>query len=240
MLKCICAIGCGLGICIQNAQALEVTHRQEMVTLWKHCIMLVSCEKNQKITVDYAPETFCLQFPKHPLCKLCIEKLLEQKKLGVLEQTWRQFLSEPRDENEENFLKEFGIILFCLYRHVLTHYFLQGVKENKVALSEVLSLSSQIATLPLDRVIDALNLCYDRLMIILGRYAPQPGMSLAKWVQMYWWVPPVVVISSIYSIIVRILFKQVIGNTFTPGSANAPLPHPQHGRIDVDEEGESL
>lgn len=198
------------------------TRQNEIMSLWKHCIILVSCEKNNNISLSYDPAILCLQQPMHPLTRQCMETMISKKSLVCLEETWRFFLSnyrsDSRDEADEVFLKEFGVILFCFYRQI----FLNQLPLNKVAITEVLSLSSQIASLPLDRVIEALNVCYDRLKIILGRYAPKPGMSLSAWVQMYWWVPPVVLLSSIYSVVAQLLFRQAVGSFFS--STHLPRP----------------
>jgi hypothetical protein len=142
----------------------------------------------------------------HELIRLALKKVAITSSLNPLFECWKIFKKEYRIE-EELYLHEYSILIFLAYKNILVRFAIA-----KVSIAEIITLSAQIASLPIDQVLTALEHCYNQFMIILHQYGLQPGLSLAAWLRQYWWVPPVVLISMLYSIVSHFL----LGRTSSP------------------------
>jgi len=135
-----------------------------------------------------------LVFYKHELTRLSLKKINAAGNVLPLFESWDIFLKSYQGIESDLFVQEFSIELFFLYKNILSHY-----TGSKVTVGDIMQLSSQIMSLPMDQVLSALERCYHQFMIIMGHYGVHQGMSLSAWIHQYWWVPPTIVISFVYS-----------------------------------------
>ncbi len=200
------ALSLGCEACVDNCVSILQKHVS--------CLRSVcddSCIKNLIDPVIFLHDNNVVSY-KHELTHLSLKKISTEGNLFPLFESWDIFLKSYRKVESDLFMYEFSIQLFFLYKNILSHY--SDISEHKVTVGEVMQLSSQIMSLPIDQVLAALERCYHQFMIIMGHYGVHQGMSLASWIRQYWWVPPVVVISFAYSIVRHFLLpkaSEVIG-----------------------------
>lgn len=149
---------------------------------------------------------------KHELTRLSLKKISTEKDLSPLFESWDIFLKSYRKIESDLFIYEFSIELFFLYKNILSQY-----PELKVSIGQILLLSAQITSLPLDQLLTTLERCYHQFMIILGQHGMAEGVSLAVWIRQYWWVPPVVIISFAYSALKHYLLPKASDIIGLPG-----------------------
>lgn len=150
----------------------------------------------------------------HELTRLTLKKIGVEGNLIPLFDAWDIFLKNYRAVDADLFLREFSVQLFFIYKNIFSHY-----NEQKVTILEIMHLSSQIMSLPIDQVLTALERCYHQFMIIMGQYGMNQGLSFSAWINRYWWVPPVVVISFVFSAVRHFLLGRA-GNIGLPNLQN--------------------
>jgi len=136
----------------------------------------------------------------HDLTRLTIKKIGVVFSLDPLFDAVLVFSRQYSFIEADVFLQEMGVLLFFAYKNILSNYCV-----SKVTIADIIKLSAQVAALPIDNVLDALEQCYQQFMKLMYEYGWRPGMSFSVWLQQYWWVPPVVLLSFGYSVVVRLL-----------------------------------
>ena len=129
----------------------------------------------------------------HELTRLSLKKISVEGNLLPLFESWDIFLKNYRLVDSDLFIESFRSCSFLCIK-----IFFHAITEQKVTILEIMHLSSQIMSLPIDQLLTTLERCYHQFMIIYGTIWPQSRVSFSAWINRYWWVPPVVLISFVF------------------------------------------
>lgn len=178
--------------------------------------------------VKHALWQFDITDYEHDLIRLCIKKVTNKHALDPVFETWRLFLNAYRDIDAPRFLREFSVLIFCVYKNLIVSLI---KPDHKVTSTDIFELSSKIMSLPIDQVLDALDMCYRQFMFIMQDYGMTTASSPAEWIKQYWWVIPVSVVSLIVSVA-----KFVVMRPFWGPSYNIPRKEKEISMICKDEQ----
>jgi len=115
-----------------------------------------------------------------------VKQLCATKKLTALDPLWSDFF-EYRDVNDEQFGREF-ILVLCLVYRVL---FAVGPPQHKASLTgEVFDVYQDVSSLPLEQALDLLDVMVDQIPNFLERVHFFSDLGWRQWLKKYWWAVP--------------------------------------------------
>lgn len=134
---------------------------------------------------------------EHPLISWGAQMVQTKKTLMPFVSIWKLFKNcKAGDHNcDKEFLLECGRFICITYQQIIAY----KNPDNKVTLTDVITLYSRIALLPLPELLTVLDELYEHIKIITDEYKTEEPFSAITWIQNYWWVPPVAAMSLIIS-----------------------------------------
>lgn len=145
---------------------------------------------------------------EHGLTKLCAIKMLQESSLDPLFETWKLFLDSFKSIHPHIFLRECATMIFSLYKNFLIE--ISHRRPMNVSVDQITELYGKIQTLPIGKVLDALDECYEQFTDILKEYGIFTDASWSEWLVNNWWVPPVTVGSVAYAVFQRDKIKKTV------------------------------
>ncbi len=129
---------------------------------------------------------------KHKNILQCIESVNEKKTLKplitLIDEFNRYKLIQDRLYN-----KEFLLLIFSSYRNILINNAqLYRIPIKKTILESIAFIHDNLEHLPMEQVLDAIDILIDELPQIVEHYELNSDISWKKWLKKYWWVPPIV------------------------------------------------
>lgn len=137
---------------------------------------------------------------KHELVALCIKKMKYVRTLAPIHETWHVFLQTYADVEKDQFVKDFAILIFCIYASMLAELENDHFVTGRVTLVDVFVLYGKVSLIPIRELLNLLDLCYVRFEFLLKEYGMFSSLTWSEWFGKYWWVPPVVIVSLIYNV----------------------------------------
>lgn len=133
---------------------------------------------------------------EHPLISWGAQMVQAKKTLMPFVSIWKLFKDcKTGDHNcDKEFLLECARFICITYQQILTYKI-----QEKVTLTDVITLYSRIALLPLPELLTVLDELYEHIKVIMDDYKTDEPFSMITWIQNYWWVPPVAAASLVIS-----------------------------------------
>lgn len=159
---------------------------------------------------------------KHPAIKRCINRMCETNSLKPLLDLSHEF-ERFRLIQDDLFSKEFLLLVFGVYKNLTINA--KSSRTHKSTLEFVAQLYEKLDSLPLEEILDAIDLLSEELPQIIEEYQLKLDMDWKKWLKKHWWVPPVVMVT--LGIKLYLIFKQ--GRRLRPnyfGFSPPPNPSP--------------
>lgn len=144
----------------------------------------------------------------HGLTQLCAKKMITEKSLDPLFEAWDLFTRSFKSVDPRVFLRECAILLFAIYKNLL--FEMAHIKPLNIDIDKIIELYEKIQTLPIGKVLDALDECYERFVEIMKEYGMLTAISWSEWFSVHWWVPPVAIGSIFYTLLQRDYFKNKV------------------------------
>lgn len=137
----------------------------------------------------------------HELTCLCAKKIIKTNSINHVFETW-QIYREFSVRNDQEFFKEFSIIILMIYKHYLVHILPQWV--NNIPIEQMINLYNQSLDLPTLKVIESLNEFYIELKKILNELDINNNLGWNDWLKQYWYIP-----TSISVAILSVIFNNL-------------------------------
>ena len=127
---------------------------------------------------------------KHGDINQCIELMSSTNSLSPLLQLAKDF-SKYRLIQDEKFNREFLLLIFGVYKNLIT-YNAQHKKLpiNKSTLTLIAHIYENVDSLPLEQILDAIDLLSEELPHLLEKYDIKEDTNWKEWLKKNWWVPP--------------------------------------------------
>lgn len=142
---------------------------------------------------------------RHGEIKKIIENMQQENTLMPLIKLAHEFNS-LKLINDSDFQKQFMVLIFTTYRNLVIN---NAAKYNytikKNTLATILTLYDNIERIPLEQILDAIDVLAEELPIILEKYEFNSKISWKKWLEKYWWMTTLA-LSSVGYKIMRIFY----------------------------------
>ena len=172
---------------------------------------------------------------KHKAINHCIDQMASVNSLEPLLKLAQEF-GRFKFIQDEQFNKEFLLLVFGAYKNLLTHNAEhKNIQLKKSTLALITQLYQNLDSLPLEQILDTIDLLSEELPQILENYDIQTDMNWKQWLKKNWWVPPVVVAT--LGIKVFLIFKYTGFGSNNDSSFHRPInrpsqPRPNHGEYE--------
>ncbi len=128
----------------------------------------------------------------NPSILSCIKKMEENKSLEPLLKLYKEFTTYKLIQ-DDLFVREFTTLAFIVTRNIFIHNIQDPPTTlQKRAKNQVTHIYENLDKLPIDEILEAIDLLNDELPEILNQYEFNSDMTWKEWLKKYWWVPPVV------------------------------------------------
>ena len=104
---------------------------------------------------------------------------------------------------DDLFMHEFAQLVLCTYADILAYYQQKHSPASKDAISTALQLYQLIDKLPLNEILDVIDILTHDLPPLLEKYEFDSDISWRAWLRKYWWAPPTI----LATIIVQVLLN---------------------------------
>lgn len=134
-----------------------------------------------------------------PLIEQCAHDIEQATSFKPLAQTWDYLKTHDVDEVV---LGKFSLLLLLSYHTIFYHaMFSQVAPKNRVTFFSIIPLYYQLSKIPLHKLFDSLEECWNQYQEIMANYGPAEGETFSSWIQNYWWVPLTVSVFTMISFI---------------------------------------
>lgn len=130
-----------------------------------------------------------LPLDKHELVYWCIKKMHDERCIDVIFDVWSAFVVHSTDVCTDDclFVHNFAALVYVIYMNIITI-------TARTSFHDFSALYIQIAELPIEELLDLLDIFYQRLGIILQAYSAATSYTML--LQDYWWVPAAILAAS--------------------------------------------
>lgn len=163
------------------------------------CALHTFVEKGHKFVIDDK-----LQFNNERV-KLCIKRMEETQCLDQLFRLWLE-LKQYKLLGNDTFVREFSILTFITYKNIITHCLTKQPNLHKSLGQSILNLYNNLESLPLEEILEAIDMLSEELPPILEQYQINSDMTLGEWFKKYWWIPPLVIVT--LSVQILLIFQK--------------------------------
>lgn len=141
----------------------------------------------------------------HPNIISCMKVMNQTKTLEPLIELW-QDIEQYKHIHDTLLMREFLILVYAMY--IDLHSQLCAHQKNNRAII----LLETIESLPLEEILQAIDILSKELPSLLDKYELKSDMSWKEWFKKYWWAPPLVTIA----IGCKILIAMKLSKIFIP------------------------
>lgn len=175
-----------IALCINNEQSDIINKVDKHVSfIFDLCksnklIKIIKSDSNIKILLDEH-----IKF-NHELVCLCHNKIKQRNKIEPLVETWQEY-KEFNAVDNLMFLKEFCTFILIIYKNFLIKVLPQASKN--IPIAEIISIYQQSLNLPVEKLIDAIELLYEKITKIFESVESKPDLTWQQWIIKNWHVP---------------------------------------------------
>lgn len=170
---------------IESSNASANTHHPPALhveRLARHVLFLQKINttlKNPTIQVNSIPD-IC----KHALMQWCIQKIHDERCINVVFDVWKTFSTHSTNTclNDCLFVHNFAALIYVIYMNMIT-------LATRTPLQDFIILYEQVSELPIEELLNLLDILYERMEIIFQVYSATPLTPLSIAAKKYWWVP---------------------------------------------------
>ncbi len=155
----------------------------------------IRCKKDIAFeTTTQNADCFCA-FESHYIFKSpdilnCIQKINTTNSLESVITLGKDFTKYKLIQND-NFTKEFILFIFCIYKNLLhNNAIINNTPLTKSTIEVIAHLYENLDSLPLEEILDALDMLSEELPKLLEEYEFTSAMKWKDWLKKYWWAPP--------------------------------------------------
>ncbi len=159
---------------------------------------IIKSESNIKVLLDEN-----MKF-EHELVCLCHNKIKQKNKIEPLVETWQEY-KEFKAVDNITFLKEFCTFILIIYKNFLIKVLPQASKN--IPIAEIISIYKQSLNLPIEQLIEAIDLLHNKIIQIFENVENQPDLSLQQWIIKNWHIP-FAILSGIITLIVNKIYNK--------------------------------
>ncbi len=153
----------------------------------------------------------------HKDIKKCIEQMERQQSIKPLIVLSKDFYCCKLIQ-DDIFLREFIALTFIVLRNIFNNNIYASLTPvQKKYTSHIAHIYQNLDKLPLEEILEAIDLLHKELPALLEKYQFNSKMKWRTWLKKYWWVPPIVF--TVMGIRVYWIFK----NPDKPPTANPLL-----------------
>lgn len=156
--------------------------------LEKHVQLLANIDCSKTHRMNFAGIHFNNQMLMH-----CLKEIEKQQSFAPLLQTWQTLQAEP--QLDAMALGQFSVILLLCYHSSFACY----SSRYRLAWISLITLYTQLNMIPLKKLFDALDECYQQYKIIFETLPQDENVSFSEWLESYWWAPALVIVFTVYS-----------------------------------------
>ena len=143
---------------------------------------------------------------KHGDINKCIIAMSRDQSLTPLLVLSKEF-NKYRLIQDEKFNREFLLLIFGVYKNLITYNAQhKDFLINRSSLELIAHVYENIDSLPLEQILDAIDLLSEELPQLLEKYEIKKDTNWREWIKDHWWVPPLVCTS--LGIKILLIFQQ--------------------------------
>lgn len=163
----------------------------------------------------------------HPHIITCIHVMEQSATLDPLYDLWDDVL-QYKYIQDDLFMHEFAQLILVTYTDLLTYYNEHQESSHKDALSAALELYQLIDKLPLNEILDIIDIITHDLPPLLEKYEFDTDMSWQAWLRKYWWAPPIIIATIAIHILMNWEAKNALAHPaeIQPHQVSAPPAPP--------------
>lgn len=165
----------------------------------------------------------------HPLIVSCVHVMEQSRAVDPLIELWDDVL-QYKYVQDDLFMHEFAQLVLVIYANAMNEYAQKNTSLTKNALSTAIAVYQVIDKLPLQEILDVIDIITHDLPPLLEKYEFDSDISWRAWFRKYWWAPPLIVASIVTHILLNWEAKKLLSE------ASLVVP-PQKSSI-VDDEGD--
>ena len=124
----------------------------------------------------------------------CIKDIETTRTFFPLLSTWYTLKATKASADQ---LGQFSLILISCYHMSISCY----GKQNRFPWLSIIALYSQLNAIPLKKLFDVLDECYQHYKIIIESLPGDKNQSWNSWFEEYWWAPAMFMVFTLYSYI---------------------------------------
>ncbi len=144
---------------------------------------------------------------KHRATKKCIAKMEKESCLSPLLALFEEFKSYKFIQDKQ-FTKEFLLLVFSTYKNLLTNNAShRKLHINKSTLEAIAHLYENLESLPLENILEAIDLLTEELPQLLEHYNEFSALHWKERLKKYWWIPPALIFFFKFILIFRDPFR---------------------------------
>lgn len=157
----------------------------------------IRCRKNIAFESDPSKIDCSCAFDSHYTFKnkeiiRCIKNINKTNKLTSVITLGQEF-AKYKLIQDNSFTKEFTLFIFCLYKNIINNNAtIYHASLTKSTIEMIAHLYENLEDLPLEEILDALDILSEELPKLLEKYEFTSKMNWQQWLAKYWWVPPVI------------------------------------------------
>ncbi len=160
----------------------------------------------------------------HPRIVSCIHVTEQSASFEPLIELWDDVL-QYKFVQDDLFMHEFAQLVLITYTDLLTYYNEQQPAPHKDALSAALELYQLIDKLPLNEILDVIDIITHDLPPLLEKYEFDSDLTWQMWLRKYWWAPPLIVATIAIHILMNWESKNILAHPESQPTLPPSLPH---------------
>lgn len=168
---------------------------------------------------------------KHAIILSCSRIMAQTESLDPLLELWEDVL-QYKYIQDELFMHEFTQLVLCTYADLSAYYAHATQKDPSNTAFELYHL---IDTLPLNEILDVIDIIAHDLPPLLEKYEFDSNITWRDWLRKYWWAPPLIVATLAVRILLTIETKYIFTGPTPPPElppvkpTNQPVSNDQQG-----------
>jgi hypothetical protein len=123
----------------------------------------------------------------------CQMNIIETKSVIPLIQLWHKENTLMLFKKDELFLREFLILVYKASGEMMVNSLTHEENEHmRDIISQILTVYQKIDSLPLEEILNAIDVLADEMPYLLEKYELTSSMTWKNWFAKYWWAPPLI------------------------------------------------
>jgi hypothetical protein len=152
----------------------------------------------------------------HERINLCIVAMEKECSLEPFVELWHDF-KHYKYLDDDLFIKEFSKAIFILEKNIIINGLaFEPIKRN--SFDFLLGLYEKIDALPLEEILNAIDLLAHELPLISQKYELETDMTWKQWFKKYWWAPPLILGTIGLKFLLTVKNIKIVMNLLKPNS----------------------